>query len=80
MINYEDQKALLKDRRQIAQSFKMRKEHKHYKRTRALQNTVVLTIQTKENSRTNNKADAFQTDKDGLSLKISMDSGGTSLV
>lgn len=31
LMNYEDQRALLKDRRQTTQSFKMRKEHEHYK-------------------------------------------------
>lgn len=43
-----------------------------------LQNTVVLIIQPKENSRTDTKADGFWTDKDEWSLKICMDSRGTS--
>lgn len=40
LTNYEDQKAVLKDRRWTAQSFKMRKEHEHYKRTWMLQNVT----------------------------------------
>lgn len=39
-INHEDQRAVLKDRRQTAQSFKMRKEHEHYKRKWTLQNVT----------------------------------------
>lgn len=39
-MNYEDQRAALKDRRQTAPAFKMRKEHEHYKRTWTLQNVT----------------------------------------
>lgn len=50
------------------------KEHGHYEIL-----TVVLIIQSEENSRTDHKTGGPGIDKDGWSSEVSMDSGGTTI-
>ena len=55
-------------------SMSVTKEHGHYEIL-----TVVLIIQSEENSRTDHKTGGPGIDKDGWSSEVSMDSGGTTI-